>query len=72
VAELVVLRENYRSTQTILDGAHSLIAGKEALRSNTEHEPDKVRVLEFADEEAEVYGVVDRRGIDEGFGIVSD
>ena len=57
-AELIVLKENYRSTQTILDSAHSLIDGKQALNSNVDHLPEKVRVLEFLSEEAEVGGVV--------------
>ncbi len=36
-AELITLKENYRSTQSILDSAGSLIPGEFALRANSKH-----------------------------------
>ena len=60
-ANLVVLKENYRSTQEILDASHSVIAGTEPLRSNaqfSEVQLLKIGVREFLGEEDEVRGVV--------------
>ena len=56
-AELVVLEENYRSTQIILDAAHGVIPGKKELKANVPHETTPIRIGAFADEDAERYGV---------------
>lgn len=53
-ARLIVLEENYRSTQKILDSAHSLIKGKKELRSNT-HEGSPVSLYAFSSFDVESY-----------------
>ncbi len=60
-ARLVTLEENYRSNQTILDAAHSLIVhnpiSDESLRvsliSRAVHKPEKISVATLADRSAE-------------------
>lgn len=54
-AELIVLEENYRSTQTILDSAHTIIPGKKELRANGTHAEVPVRIVACANEHAERY-----------------
>ncbi len=54
-AVFVVLEDNYRSTQAILDSAHSLIAGPKALKANAPHESAKVGIRTFATTDAESY-----------------
>jgi len=52
-ARRIDLHENYRSTQTILDGAHNVIAGNKSLRANAGHAEKliSVRVAHTAEEE---------------------
>lgn len=47
-AILIILTDNYRSTQNILDGAHSLIAGKEPLISHASHKSKPVELCAFS------------------------
>ena len=59
-ALLITLEENYRSTQSILDSAHSLISSGSLskyveLKSNTEHNQKKIQLLPFKSSEAELY-----------------
>ena len=56
-AQLIVLEENYRSTQIILDAAHGVIPGKKELRANAPHTPLPIRIGSFANEDAEQYGI---------------
>lgn len=56
-AELIVLEENYRSTQIILDAAHGVIPGKKELRANAPHKARPIRVAVFSNDTAEYYGV---------------
>jgi len=43
-AELIVLENNYRSTQTILDAAHTVLKGKARLLARAGHEELKIRL----------------------------
>ena len=59
-ALLVTLKENYRSTQTILDAAHSLIENNKVedtlrvkLSANSKNESKKISVLAISDKSAE-------------------
>ncbi|HEY4497095.1 MAG TPA: ATP-dependent DNA helicase [Candidatus Paceibacterota bacterium] len=50
-AKIIVLEENYRSTQGILDSAHSVLAGEKELKSNY-REKSKIRLYPFQRREA--------------------
>ncbi len=54
-AKLVVLEENYRSTQMILDSAHSVLAGEKKLNANVPHGNVKIQVAAFGRPEGEYY-----------------
>lgn len=54
-ARMIVLRENYRSTQLILDSAESLLASQSPLKSRSVHIPQKIRLSSFSSPEAELY-----------------
>lgn len=54
-AKLIILEENYRSTQAILDSAHSVLQVGKKLKSNTKHENIKIRLYEFPSSETELY-----------------
>jgi DNA helicase-2/ATP-dependent DNA helicase PcrA len=54
-AKLIILEENYRSTQAILDSAHSVLQGEKKLKSNARHENIKIRLYEFPFSETELY-----------------
>lgn len=56
-AELIVLEENYRSTQIILDAAYGVIAGKKELKANAPHMARPIRVAAFVNEDGELYGI---------------
>lgn len=56
-AKLITLTENYRSTQTILDSAHSLLAGREKLSSNIKEKEKKIYFYTFPDDASEYYFV---------------
>jgi DNA helicase-2/ATP-dependent DNA helicase PcrA len=56
-AELIVLEDNYRSTQIILDAAHGVIPGKKELKANARHAARPIRIGAFANEDAERYGI---------------
>lgn len=59
-AKFIVLEENYRSSQSILDSAHSLIAGEKRLLARAGHSADKIKVYEFSTPETEEYFVAKR------------
>jgi DNA helicase-2/ATP-dependent DNA helicase PcrA len=61
-AKLINLTENYRSTQTILDSAHSLIAGKEKLSANTKEKEKKIHFYTFPDDASENYFIASSIG----------
>lgn len=67
-ALLVILEDNYRSSQAILDSAHSMLPGKKELRSRTKHENRKVRIHAFSRADTEHYFVARdiREKIDSG------
>ncbi len=46
-AKLINLEENYRSTQEILDSAHSLLAGEKKLKSNISSEGKSIEIYSF-------------------------
>jgi DNA helicase-2/ATP-dependent DNA helicase PcrA len=54
-AKLIALEENYRSTQSILDSAESLITGPKPLKANAGHEEKKMMSYVFTSEEVENY-----------------
>ncbi len=53
--KIIALEENYRSTQSILDSAESLISGPKPLKANTEKKPNPIRVMSFSNQENERY-----------------
>lgn len=58
-AKLINLEENYRSTQQILDSAHSLLTGQTRLKSNFKHPESNISLFAFAKPEAENFFVAD-------------
>lgn len=54
-AKLVTLTENYRSTQTLLDSAGSLLASREPLVARALHSEDPIKLFAFESPESEVY-----------------
>lgn len=54
-SKLIILEDNYRSSQTILDGAHSLLAGEKKLLARAEQALEKIKVYELSKQEAEEY-----------------
>lgn len=54
-AKLIVLEDNYRSTQNILDAAHNILAGKKELKANAGHEETKIRLGAFSKSDEELY-----------------
>lgn len=54
-AKLIVLEENYRSTQPILDSAHSLLAGPKPLKSHLKKSGPLVELFSFSSPEVENY-----------------
>lgn len=61
-AKLVVLEENYRSTQMILDSAHSVLAGEKKLNANVPHGNMKIRLAAFTRPEGEYYFLAEEIG----------
>lgn len=57
-ARLVVLKNNYRSSQMILDAASGVLAHQTHLRAVTTPTREKVRIGEFATEKEELFFVV--------------
>lgn len=66
-AKFVVLEENYRSTQPILDSAHSLLAGPKPLKSQSTT-GEKIRLFPFSTEIVENFFVASdiKKKIDSG------
>lgn len=56
-AKLVILEENYRSTQHILDAAHSLIPGKRELVARAGHPNTNIRLFALSGVDVEAYFV---------------
>ncbi len=56
-AKFIVLEENYRSSQTILDSAHSLLVGEKKLQAKAGQPEEKIKVVELATQEVEDYFV---------------
>ncbi len=56
-AKIISLRENYRSSQTILDTAHSLLAGEVPLWGNQKCDEKNIDVYSFSSEQVESYFV---------------
>jgi DNA helicase-2/ATP-dependent DNA helicase PcrA len=54
-AKLIILEQNYRSTQAILDSAESVISGKEKLKSNFNLRGEKISIGAFSNSGAECY-----------------
>lgn len=55
MAKMIILEENYRSTQLILDAAHSLIESKRKLKANTDYPLKHVNLFSFTKPEVENY-----------------
>ncbi len=53
-SKLVFLEENYRSTQTILDSAHSVLAGKRPLLARSGSKDEKIRICSFTNPYSEI------------------
>ncbi len=62
-AELIVLEENYRSTQSILDSAHSLFSASKRLKANQAHKDRKIFISAFENLDEELFSVA--RSIEE-------
>ena len=58
-AELITLTQNYRSSQSILDSAHSLIAGDARLEANAPYESKPIDIYPFSIPTAEYYFVAE-------------
>jgi DNA helicase-2/ATP-dependent DNA helicase PcrA len=56
-AKLIVLEDNYRSTQAILDQAHSLLPGQAELKANTGHLAESIKVAVCSSPLSELYFV---------------
>lgn len=56
-ARLINLAENYRSSQLILDSAHSLLPGPVALQAQSGRADKPIKILSFSSREAELYFV---------------
>lgn len=56
-ARLIVLTENYRSTQSILDSAESLISGSAPLVARVSHQNAKIAIGQFTNTNEELYFV---------------
>lgn len=54
-AKLVVLEDNYRSTQTILDQAQALLAGKAELKANTNQALEHIKIAACPSPQAELF-----------------
>lgn len=52
-ARMITLEENYRSTQSILDSAHSLIEGEKRLKANVSHNNQNIKLFSFSRPEVE-------------------
>ncbi|MEI6479582.1 MAG: ATP-dependent DNA helicase [bacterium] len=67
-AKLIVLQENYRSSQLILDSAHSLIESKKVLHANTTNKNELVHLFEFSRPEVESHFLAEdiRKKLDAG------
>ncbi len=59
-AEVIELWKNYRSGQSILDGAHSLIAGAKELKSNSEEKAEGISVADFQTRSHELHFVAEQ------------
>ncbi len=57
-AELVTLKQNYRSGQSILDSAHSLITSDDKLEANVNFSTKPIEVFPFSETVCEVFSVV--------------
>lgn len=58
-AELVTLKHNYRSTQSILDSAHSLIPGETALLAETSVPSKPISLVSFDSKQQEIVWVAE-------------
>jgi len=56
-AKLIDLEDNYRSSQAILDSAHSLLPGKIALKAQAKYQAKPIKILAFPNPESELYFV---------------
>ncbi len=54
-ALLITLTENYRSTESILKNAESLLPGREALQKNASHAEKPIHIVELENETSERY-----------------
>ena len=54
-AKLIVLEENYRSHQSILDAAHSILAGQKPLKAQKDKKAVSIKLGEFAKPDEELY-----------------
>jgi DNA helicase-2/ATP-dependent DNA helicase PcrA len=59
-AKFIILEENYRSSQAILDTAHSLLPGEKKLLARAGHCSEKIKIFEFTTPEAEAYFIAKR------------
>ncbi len=67
-AKLIVLEENYRSHQSILDAAHSILAGQKPLKAQKDKKAINIKLGEFVKPDEELYFLSQniKKSIDEG------
>lgn len=58
-ARMITLEENYRSTQSILDSAHSLIESEKRLKANASHDERNIMLFSFSRPEVEYFFLAD-------------
>ncbi len=54
-AKMIALEENYRSTQSILDSAHSLLPGEKSLKANVKHPERNISIYPFSRPDVEYF-----------------
>lgn len=59
-AELITLKQNYRSTQSILDGAHSLLPGDSELLANTSFESKLISLVSLENTSQELVWLAEK------------
>ena len=58
-AKLITLSENYRSSQSILDGAYGLMSDSLRLNSKVKHKLEKIFIYPFETPESETYFIIE-------------
>src|SRR5680860_565085 len=59
LAKFIMLEDNYRSSQSILDSAHSLLASNKKLQARAGNSEEKIKFFELSKQEVEEYFVAE-------------